>query len=72
MQKHCWPVGVSIGMVTFESIPESIEDMVHAADELMYTVKRDGKNRIALSVISTPLPRTIAPVSSGAHIEYQH
>lgn len=72
MQKRCWPVGVSLGMVTFESIPENVEDMVHAADELMYTVKRDGKNRIALSQVSTPLPRTIAPVSSGAHIEYQH
>ena len=72
MQKRCWPVGVSIGMVTFESIPENVEDMVHAADELMYTVKRDGKNRIALSQVSTPLPRTITPVSSGAQIEYQH
>jgi diguanylate cyclase (GGDEF)-like protein/PAS domain S-box-containing protein len=72
MQKHCWPVGVSLGMVTFESIPENVEDMVHAADELMYNVKRDGKNRIALSQVSTPLPRTIEPVASGAHIEYQH
>jgi len=72
MQKHCWPVGVSMGMVTFESIPENVEDMVHAADELMYTVKHNGKNRVAFSRVSTPLPQTIAAVASGAQIEYQH
>src|SRR6266481_356271 len=70
VQKRCWPVGVSLGMVTFQSIPENVEDMVHAADELMYTVKRDGKNRIALSQVY--LPQTTAPMVSGVQIEYQH
>lgn len=41
-----WPVTFSIGVVTFESVPESAEEMIRLADELMYAVKQSGKNRI--------------------------
>ena len=41
-----WPVTFSIGVVTFESVPESAEEMVRLADELMYSVKQSGKNRV--------------------------
>ncbi len=47
MQDNDWPVTFSMGVVTFNSIPETVEKMVHKADELMYTVKHGGKNRIA-------------------------
>ena len=47
MQDNNWPVTVSMGVVTFNSIPETVDQMVHKADELMYTVKHGGKNRIA-------------------------
>jgi diguanylate cyclase (GGDEF)-like protein len=40
-----WPVTFSIGVVTFEKVPDSAEEMVRLADELMYSVKQSGKNR---------------------------
>jgi diguanylate cyclase (GGDEF)-like protein/PAS domain S-box-containing protein len=44
-----WPVTFSIGMVTFSVPPESVEEIVRVADDLMYSVKHNGKNSIATS-----------------------
>jgi diguanylate cyclase (GGDEF)-like protein/PAS domain S-box-containing protein len=52
MQEEDWPITFSVGMVTYEKPPESTEQMVHAADALMYSVKHEGKNRVASSVIT--------------------
>jgi len=41
-----WPITVSIGVMTFEAVPDSSEEMIRLADELMYSVKQSGKNRI--------------------------
>jgi diguanylate cyclase (GGDEF)-like protein len=41
-----WPVTFSIGVVTFESVPDSADEMIRLADELMYSVKQSGKDRI--------------------------
>ncbi|MCG2722863.1 MAG: GGDEF domain-containing protein [Thermodesulfovibrionales bacterium] len=46
MQRNSWPVTVSIGSVTYKSPPETVDDMVRKADNLMYTVKNSGKNSI--------------------------
>jgi len=43
---HRWPVTLSIGVVTFEAVPDSAEEMIRLADVLMYEVKQSGKNRI--------------------------
>ena len=40
------PVTFSIGMMTFEKVPDTAEEMIGLADELMYSVKQSGKNRI--------------------------
>lgn len=40
------PVSLSIGAVTFLSIPDSVETMLEEADKLMYRVKKSGKNQI--------------------------
>jgi diguanylate cyclase (GGDEF)-like protein len=39
------PVTFSIGVMTFEKVPETAEEMIRLADELMYSVKQSGKNR---------------------------
>jgi diguanylate cyclase (GGDEF)-like protein len=39
-------VTVSIGAVTFLEAPDTVDEMVKAADDLMYEVKRAGKNDI--------------------------
>lgn len=45
MKARNWPVTFSIGGLTFEIAPESIETALRAADQLMYRAKREGKNR---------------------------
>jgi diguanylate cyclase (GGDEF)-like protein len=45
-----WDVGCTIGAVTFEMAPESVDFMVRAADELMYRGKRAGRGCIEHSV----------------------
>lgn len=44
MKKHSWHVTFSAGVVTFVKPPESIDAVIKLADNLMYTVKRQGKN----------------------------
>jgi len=49
MATRGWPVGCSIGAICC-SDPQfgSVHELVHQADELMYRVKRGGKNRLEL------------------------
>jgi diguanylate cyclase (GGDEF)-like protein len=44
MQKNGWAVTCSIGVVTFTSLPNSIDEIIKKTDELMYSVKHEGKN----------------------------
>lgn len=45
-----WPVTYSIGLVTFEAVPESADEMLSEADRVMYSVKLASKNSLAASV----------------------
>jgi diguanylate cyclase (GGDEF)-like protein len=51
MSRHHWPVTFSIGVVTFENPPESVDQLIHAADAQMYFAKSQGKNRIHYKII---------------------
>jgi diguanylate cyclase (GGDEF)-like protein len=44
-------VTASIGAVAFQHAPSSLEAVIGAADEAMYTVKHSGKNRVQVSTI---------------------
>jgi diguanylate cyclase (GGDEF)-like protein len=44
-------VTVSIGAVTFMMPPDDIQAMIQMADAVLYSAKKDGKNRIHLDVI---------------------
>jgi len=46
LKENNWPVTLSIGAITFKKIGSSISEMIKQADELMYKVKRNGKNSI--------------------------
>jgi diguanylate cyclase (GGDEF)-like protein len=46
MRAEGWPVTFSIGVVTWDTPPDSVDEMLRAADDLMYTAKRHGKNAI--------------------------
>jgi GGDEF domain-containing protein len=51
MWQRNWPVTFSIGMVSFAVPPASVEEMVRQADEVMYSVKQQGKNSIAAAEV---------------------
>lgn len=45
MQKFNWDVTFSIGIATFNTLPDSIDEIIRTADELMFVVKTTGKGR---------------------------
>ena len=51
MQHKNWPVTFSIGAVTFGNPPDSVEQLIIAADRQMYHAKTNGKNRIHYKVM---------------------
>ena len=47
-----WPVTFSIGVATFTSLPNSIDEMIDAADAQLYLAKQNGKNRTRYKVVA--------------------
>ena len=52
MQGNGWSVTFSMGVVTFEIFPDSVDEMIKVADFQMYSAKKKGKNRIQHKVIT--------------------
>jgi len=52
-----WPVTYSIGLVTFEQMPDSTDQMISEADRIMYTVKLANKNSLAAATWPGPRVR---------------
>lgn len=50
MKANNWSVSFSIGLVTFETLPDDIQEAMKIADDLMYMVKNDIKDDIAYNV----------------------
>jgi diguanylate cyclase (GGDEF)-like protein len=46
MKEGGWPVGTSVGAITFTDPPASADEALVSADNLMYEAKRSGKNRV--------------------------
>jgi diguanylate cyclase (GGDEF)-like protein len=46
MLANNWPVTLSVGAITYYRFDARTHDMINRADELMYGVKRSGKNNI--------------------------
>jgi diguanylate cyclase (GGDEF)-like protein len=45
-QKHHWAISASIGMITFMTFPETLQQGIKMADEIMYEIKKAGKNNV--------------------------
>ena len=56
-KQHNWHVTYSIGLVTFEELPGSPDEMLSEADRIMYTVKLSTKNSLATAVWPSPFKR---------------
>ena len=46
MRERQWPVTLSVGVLTFQEPPRTVDEMIGAADHLMYAAKKSGKNSI--------------------------
>ena len=51
MQENKWPVTFSIGVLTFNSPPRNVDDMIRHADLVMYSIKQNGKNMIKHKIL---------------------
>ena len=54
MKLNKWKVTFSIGVVTFDLLPDDVHEALKIADELMYSVKNSHKNDIAYRVWHGP------------------
>lgn len=52
VHKNHWPVTFSIGIATWTTPPQSVDDVLREADVLMYAAKSSGKNRIRQEVFN--------------------
>ena len=46
VKDHNWPIGFSIGVAVFSTLPETPDEAMKQADALMYRVKNSGKNNV--------------------------
>ncbi|WP_019612789.1 GGDEF domain-containing protein [Psychromonas ossibalaenae] len=53
MKKYQWAVSFSVGVVSFENVPDDIKEAIKIADKLMYSVKNNKKGNIAYQVYQT-------------------
>jgi len=49
MQERGWTVGLSVGAVTFDAPPATLDAALNAVDQLLYEVKDSGKGGVRLS-----------------------
>ena len=64
MHRNRWPVTFSIGVLTCQTVPPSIDDAMREVDGLMYAAKRGGKNAARFGVFDGTVPlmaTSIAP-----------
>jgi diguanylate cyclase (GGDEF)-like protein len=54
MNENNWQISFSIGVITFPDCCVSLDEVIRKADELMYSVKDNGKNNIKFSVEPAP------------------
>jgi diguanylate cyclase (GGDEF)-like protein len=53
MLKNGWMVTFSVGVVTFNQLPKSVDEMVKLADSVMYSVKTGTKNGVRYHVFAS-------------------
>ena len=54
MQAHAWEVSFSMGLGTFISLNESLDELVSLSDALMYEAKRKGKDTVVQREYAPP------------------
>lgn len=62
MRQNGWRLTFSMGAVTFTAQPLSVQEMLAAADQVMFSVKNSGKNRFEQRVHSSSPTNAVAPM----------
>ena len=57
MPEYHFPVTLSVGLITYTTPPDSVEDMVREVDTLMYSVKNTTKDAIRHEIIRDEIDR---------------
>lgn len=52
VKRKRWPVTFSMGLVTFDGVPGTVDELVDEADRLMYQAKQSGKNTLKFKTIT--------------------
>jgi diguanylate cyclase (GGDEF)-like protein len=68
MARHGWPVTCSIGAATYNVPPNTVDELIKAADDLMYTVKRTQKNSVKHELIGPACPVKGTPGSKPVYV----
>jgi diguanylate cyclase (GGDEF)-like protein len=50
-QQQGWPLTVSVGLTTWLRPPQSVADLLHTSDGLLYAAKQEGKNGLRQAVV---------------------
>lgn len=58
MEQRGWPVTFSMGVLICNETPASVNEMLHQVDQLMYTVKNDGKDGVCYALYA-PEPQAV-------------
>jgi len=66
LRQIAWPTTSSIGAIIFETCPPSIGFALRRADELMYHVKRAGKNNLSFRIWGQGVRAVETPQIKGA------
>jgi diguanylate cyclase (GGDEF)-like protein len=53
-----YPITASIGAITCRQLPLTLDDLIRIADERMYGIKREGKNRVHHEVVEPEMITT--------------
>ncbi len=61
MREHGWAVTFSIGGITFQKPPSDLDELLNAADDIMYAVKHTHKDGVEFRIHGEPSARQ--PVS---------
>jgi len=72
MAARGWPVTASVGALVCERPPGHVDELIRAADALMYQAKAGGRNRVAsgrFPAAPAPGPRPATRIPAGSHGE---
>ncbi|QOC23695.1 GGDEF domain-containing protein [Wenzhouxiangella sp. AB-CW3] len=51
MRESSWPITFSVGVATFRRVPESVDEAIQQADDLMYEIKNSGRDACRYAVL---------------------